>query len=49
MIIAQVLIATPLITGITMAGLQALPPGLGDQLRALGANTPQLIVRLWIG
>ena len=48
MIIAQVLIATPLIAGITMAGLQALPPELGDQLRALGANTPQLIVRLWI-
>ena len=48
MIIAQVLIATPLIAGITMAGLQALPPELGDQLRALGATTPQLIVRLWI-
>jgi tungstate transport system permease protein len=48
MIIAQVLIATPLIAGITMAGLQALPPELADQLRALGANTPQLVVRLWI-
>ena len=48
MIIAQVLIATPLIAGITMAGLQALPPELADQLRALGANKPQLVVRLWI-
>lgn len=48
MIIAQVLIAAPLITGITMAGLQALPPDLPDQLRALGANTPQLVVRLWL-
>jgi tungstate transport system permease protein len=48
MIIAQVLIAAPLITGITMAGLQALPPELADQLRALGANRVQLIVRLWI-
>src|SRR5215207_3643212 len=48
MIIAQVLIATPLIAGITMAGLQALPPELADQLRALGANTPQLVWRLWI-
>jgi len=48
MIIAQVLIAAPLITGITMAGLLALPPELPDQLRALGANRPQLVVRLWI-
>ena len=48
MIIAQVLIATPLIAGITMAGLLALPAELADQLRALGANKPQLVVRLWI-
>jgi tungstate transport system permease protein len=48
MIIAQTLIAAPLIAGITMAGLQALPPELPDQLRALGANTPQLVGRLWI-
>jgi tungstate transport system permease protein len=48
MIIAQVVIAAPLITGITMAGLQALPPELADQLRALGANRIQLVVRLWI-
>jgi tungstate transport system permease protein len=48
MIIAQVLIAAPLIAGITMAGLQALPPELPDQLRALGANKPQLVVRLWL-
>ena len=31
-----------------MAGLLALPPELADQLRALGANTAQLVVRLWI-
>ena len=48
MIIAQVLIATPLITGITMAALQLLPPDLPDQLRSLGANRGQLVVRLWI-
>ena len=48
MVIAQVLIATPLIAGITMAGLQALPPELGDQLRALGANRVQVVVRLWL-
>ena len=48
MMIAQVLIATPLIAGITMAALLALPPELPDQLRALGANRRQLAVRLWI-
>jgi tungstate transport system permease protein len=46
MIIAHVLIAAPLIAGITMTGLQALPPELPDQLRALGANMPQLVWRL---
>lgn len=48
MIIAQVLIATPLITGITMAAVRQLPPELPDQLRALGANRGQLVVRLWL-
>lgn len=48
MIIAQVLIATPLIAGITMAGLQSLPADLPDQLRGLGANRGQLVLRLWI-
>ncbi len=48
MIIAQVLVATPLITGITMAALQLLPPELPDQLRGLGANRRQLVVRMWI-
>ena len=48
MIIAQVLIAAPLITGITMAAIRALPEELPDQLRALGANRRQLVVRLWL-
>ena len=48
MVIAQVLIATPLIAGITMAALQALPPDLHDQLRSLGANRRQAVVRLWL-
>jgi tungstate transport system permease protein len=48
MVIAQVLIAAPLITGITMAAVQALPPELPDQLRALGASRRQLVVRLWL-
>jgi tungstate transport system permease protein len=48
MVIAQVLIATPLIAGITMAALQALPSDLHDQLIGLGANRRQAIVRLWL-
>lgn len=48
MVIAQVLIAAPLITGITMAALQLLPPALPDQLRALGASRAQLVLRLWL-
>ena len=48
MIIAQVLIATPLITGITLAALQLLPQELPDQLRGLGANRRQLVVRMWV-
>ena len=48
MIVAQVLIATPLITGITMAAMQLLPAALPDQLRTLGANRAQLVLRMWI-
>lgn len=48
MILAQVLIATPLITGITLAAMQLLPDELPDQLRALGANRVQLVLRMWI-
>jgi tungstate transport system permease protein len=48
MVIAQVLIATPLIAGITMAAMQSLPPELPDQLRGLGANRRQTVVRLWL-
>jgi tungstate transport system permease protein len=48
MVIAQVLIATPLITGITMAALQLLPTELPDQLRSLGASRAQLVLRLWL-
>lgn len=48
MIVAQVLIAAPLITGITMAAMQLLPPELPDQLRSLGASRTQLVLRLWV-
>ncbi|MQA61343.1 MAG: ABC transporter permease subunit [Actinophytocola sp.] len=48
MVLAQVLIATPLITGITLAAMRLLPSALPDQLRALGANRAQLVLRMWI-
>ena len=48
MVVAQVLIAAPLVTGITLAALQLLPADLPDQLRALGATRTQLVVRLWL-
>ncbi|WP_046469246.1 ABC transporter permease [Allosalinactinospora lopnorensis] len=48
MIIAQALIAIPLITAITMAALRMLPPELPEQLRSLGANRAQLVLRMWL-
>lgn len=48
MVVAQVLIATPLIAGITLASLALLPPDLLEQLRALGATRPQALWRLWV-
>lgn len=48
MIVAQALIAAPLIAAITMAAVQALPSELPEQLRALGANRRQLVWRLWL-
>jgi tungstate transport system permease protein len=48
MVVAQVLIATPLIAGITMAALGSLPAELPDQLRGLGANRRQTVVGLWL-
>lgn len=42
MVIAQGLIATPLVTGLTVAALQQLNPKLHLQLLALGASTTQL-------
>lgn len=47
MVIAQVLIATPLVTGITMAAMQLLPPELPETLRSLGATRVQQVLRLW--
>lgn len=38
MILAQFLIATPIVVGLTVASLQALPPRLADLLSVLGAG-----------
>ena len=46
-IIAQVIIAFPVVTGLTAASLQALDPRLQLQLRGLGASTPQMVWMLW--
>ena len=44
---AQVVIAFPVVTGLTTAALQALDPGLQLQLLGLGASRPQMIWLLW--
>lgn len=45
MVIAQFLIAVPLVVGFTAASVQALPGALPDLLRSLGASRLQ---RLWL-
>ncbi len=45
MVIAQVIIAFPIVAGLTMASFQALDPKLGLQLLGIGASKPQL---LWL-
>jgi tungstate transport system permease protein len=46
-VIAQVVIAFPVVTGLTTAALQALDPGLQLQLLGLGASRVQMIWMLW--
>lgn len=46
-IIAQTVISAPVVTGLTVAGLQQLDPKLRLQLLGLGASTPQVITALW--
>lgn len=46
-VIAQVVIALPVVTGLTAAALQALDPGLQLQLLGLGASRLQMIWMLW--
>ncbi len=43
MIIAQAVIATPIVTGVSLAAIQALPPKLRLQILALGATRRQMV------
>lgn len=46
-IIAQTIIAAPVVTGLTLAALQQLNPRLRLQLMGLGASRWQMVVALW--
>jgi tungstate transport system permease protein len=46
MIIAQAVIATPIVMGITIGAMQNLPPALRLQILALGATRTQMVWRL---
>jgi len=46
-IIAQTVIAAPVVTGLTAAALEALDPRLRQQLLGLGASRGQMIWYLW--
>jgi len=43
MVIAQVIIATPIVTGITIASMQSLPSNMKLQILALGASRMQMV------
>lgn len=47
MVIAQTIIATPIVIGLTIAALQQLNPHLRVQLLGLGASRVQVIFALW--
>jgi tungstate transport system permease protein len=46
-VIAQVIISFPVVTGLTAASLQILDPRLRLQLLGLGASTTQMVLMLW--
>jgi len=46
-VIAQTVIAAPVVTGLTVAALQALDPRLQHQLLGLGASRLQMVLALW--
>lgn len=43
MVVAQAIIATPIVMGITIGAMQSLPPALKLQIRALGATRAQMV------
>jgi tungstate transport system permease protein len=47
MVIAQTIIAAPIVIGLTAAALQQLDPRLQMQLLGLGASRTQMILELW--
>lgn len=46
-VIAQTVIAAPVVTGLTAAALASLDPRLGQQLLGLGASRGQMVWLLW--
>jgi len=46
-VIAQTIIAAPVVTGLTVAALQQINPQLSLQLLGLGASRQQMVVALW--
>lgn len=46
MIIAQAVIAIPIVTGISLAAMQQLPPRMRLQIKALGATRMQMLLLL---
>lgn len=47
MVIAQVVIALPVVAGLTVAALQSLDPRLRLQVYGLGASRMQMVITLW--
>ena len=46
-VIAQLIIAAPVVTGLTAVALQQLDPRLRQQLLGLGASQAQMVLALW--
>ncbi len=46
-VIAQTIIAAPVVTGLTVAALQQINPQLSLQLLGLGASRQQMVLALW--
>jgi len=47
MVVAQTIIAAPVVTGLTVSALQQLDPRLRQQLLGLGASRFQMVLALW--